>query len=70
MQVRILNTQDFALLDLRTKTTRPLTRLNNADTIRTFDVAPDGKQIVFDRVRDNSDRPPETALASLQKFKP
>jgi hypothetical protein len=55
MQVLILNTQDFVLLDLKTKTTRPLTRLDNAATIRTFDVTPDGKQIVFDRMRDNSD---------------
>jgi Tol biopolymer transport system component len=49
------NTLDFGLLDLKTKMTRPLTRLNNAATIRTFDVTPDGKQIVFDRLRDNSD---------------
>jgi len=28
---------------------------SNAATIRTFDVTPDGKQIVFDRLRDNSD---------------
>jgi hypothetical protein len=42
-------------LDLKTMTTRPLARLNNAATIRTFDVTPDGKQVVFDRLRDNSD---------------
>jgi hypothetical protein len=46
---------DFGLLDLKTMTTRPLARLNNAATIRTFDVTPDGKQVVFDRLRDNSD---------------
>src|SRR5262249_35855387 len=47
--------QDFWLLDLATKSSRPLTHLNNASTMRTFDVTPDGKQIVFDRLRDNSD---------------
>jgi hypothetical protein len=55
MPGRIGNTRDFGLLDLKAKTTRPLTRLNNTATIRTFDVTPDGKQIVFDRLRDNSD---------------
>jgi serine/threonine protein kinase len=49
------NTLNFSLLDLKTKTTRPLTRLNNAATIRSFDITPDGKQIIFDRLRDNSD---------------
>src|SRR5580765_3324438 len=29
--------------------------LSNAAVVRTFDVTPDGKQIVFDRLRDNSD---------------
>ena len=35
--------------------TRQLTHLTHRDTMRTFDVTPDGKQIVFDRLRDNSD---------------
>jgi hypothetical protein len=47
--------QDFWLLDLTTKTSRQLTRLNNSDAMRTFDITPDGKQIVFDRLRENSD---------------
>jgi Tol biopolymer transport system component len=47
--------QDFFLLDLATKKTRQLTRLNNRASIRTFDITPDGRQIVFDRLRDNSD---------------
>jgi Tol biopolymer transport system component len=50
-----LASQDFWLLDLATKKTRQLTRLNNRDAMRTFDIAPDGKQIVFDRSRENSD---------------
>ena len=47
--------QDFWLLDLATKKTRPLTHLNNPAAMRTFDITPDGKQIVFDRLRENSD---------------
>jgi Tol biopolymer transport system component len=46
---------DFWLLDLATKTTRPLTHLSDRGRIQTFDIAPDGKEIVFDRIRDNSD---------------
>ena len=47
--------QDFWLLDLATKRTRQLTRLANQGATRTFDVTPDGTQIVFDRLRENSD---------------
>ena len=47
--------QDFWLLDLATKKSRPLTHLNNSSTMRTFDITPDGKQTVFDRLRENSD---------------
>jgi Tol biopolymer transport system component len=47
--------QDFWLLDLDTKKAHPLTRLNNTASMRTFDITPDGKQIVFDRLRQNSD---------------
>lgn len=45
---------DFSLLDFTTGKTRPLTRLENQGTLRTFDVTPDGKYIVFDRLRQNS----------------
>jgi hypothetical protein len=34
--------------------TRRLTRLMDRATMRTFDITPDGKQIVFDRLRENS----------------
>jgi Tol biopolymer transport system component/tRNA A-37 threonylcarbamoyl transferase component Bud32 len=51
----LLASQDFWLLDLTTMKTRPLTRLRNRAAMRTFDIAPDGKQIVFDRLRENSD---------------
>ena len=50
-----LRSQNFWRLDLTTLTSRPLTRLQQRDTMRTFDVTPDGKRIVFDRLRDNSD---------------
>jgi Tol biopolymer transport system component len=46
---------DFWLLDLATNKTRPLTRLNDHGSLRTFDITPDGKSIVFDRSRENSD---------------
>jgi Tol biopolymer transport system component len=46
--------QDFWRLDLTTMNTRRLTRLTNRATMRTFDIAPDGKQIIFDRLRENS----------------
>ena len=45
--------QTLWLLDLATMKTRELTRLNNAGTIRSFDISPDGN-IVFDRLRGNS----------------
>ena len=47
--------QDFWLLDLASKTWKRLTRLMNMGVMRTFDVTPDGKQIVFDRLRENGD---------------
>ena len=46
--------QDFWLLDLRTMSTRRLTRFKDLSTMRTFDITPDGKQIVFDRKHENA----------------
>ncbi len=46
---------DFWLIDFITKTPRQLTRLSNQGAIGTFDITPDGKAIVFDRTRENSD---------------
>ena len=51
----LLATQDFWRLDLATMKSRPLTRLQNRGTMRTFDITPDGREIVFDRLRENSD---------------
>ena len=47
--------QDFWALDLKTKRSRPLAKLKSLGATRVFDVAPDGRSIVFDRVRDNAD---------------
>jgi Tol biopolymer transport system component len=47
--------QDFWLLDLSTMESRPLTRLDRNATMRTFDITPDGRRIVFDRLTENSD---------------
>jgi len=40
---------------LATKKRRLLTHLNSTARMRTFDITPDGKHVVFDRLRDNSD---------------
>jgi Tol biopolymer transport system component len=46
--------QDFWLLNLSDMKTRRLSELKDRAAMRTFDVTPDGKQIVFDRERVNS----------------
>jgi Tol biopolymer transport system component len=51
----LVGTQDFWLLELASHTTRQLTRLSNPTTTTAFDITPDGKHIVFDRVREQSD---------------
>jgi dipeptidyl aminopeptidase/acylaminoacyl peptidase len=45
---------DFWLLDFATGKSRPLTKLSNHGALRTFDITRDGKSIVFDRSRQNS----------------
>jgi len=47
--------QDFWLLDLATMKDRRLTHLDPNATMRTFDITPDGKRIVFDRLSEDSD---------------
>jgi Tol biopolymer transport system component len=47
------SSQNFWMLDLAAMKARQLSTVDNRDT-RTFDISPDGKQIVFDRLRDNS----------------
>ena len=47
--------QDFFLFDLATGRRRPLTALQPGESLHRFDVSPDGKQILFERARENSD---------------
>ena len=47
--------QNFELLDLTTGARRRLTDLGREYNMRSFDVSRDGKRILFDRYRDNSD---------------
>jgi TolB protein len=47
--------QQFYLLSLETGRRRQLTDLRAGPSVRGFDVSPDGKRILFDRVEENSD---------------
>ena len=47
--------QDFWLFDVTTGQRRQLTRLRPGQSLHRFDVSPDGKRVVFERVRENSD---------------
>jgi Tol biopolymer transport system component/tRNA A-37 threonylcarbamoyl transferase component Bud32 len=47
--------KDFWAVDLRTGRERQLTDLGPGFTIADFDVSPDGREILFDRARDESD---------------
>jgi Tol biopolymer transport system component len=51
----VLPSQDFWMLDLTTKKSRQLTEFKDRAAMQNFDITPDGKHIVFDRLRDNSD---------------
>jgi Tol biopolymer transport system component len=46
---------NFWMLDLTTDVVRQLTHFTDLSGITAFDIAQDGKSIVFDRVRENSD---------------
>jgi serine/threonine protein kinase len=47
--------QDFWLLDLSTMRSRRLTRLTSPAVMRSFDITPDGRRIIFDRSLEESD---------------
>ena len=53
--------QNLWRLDLASGSLAPLTDLAPGYETRTFDISPDGKQVLFDRYRENSD----VALISL-----
>ena len=46
---------DFWVFDLATGHLRQLTKLRPGFSVREFDVSADGKRILFERVRENSD---------------
>lgn len=46
---------DFWSVDLTTGQIRRLTELKPGYSVRSFDISPDGREILFDRVQDNSD---------------
>jgi Tol biopolymer transport system component len=50
-----VRSQNFFWIDLTSGQERQLTDLQPGSEIRNFDVSPDGTQILFDRLRDNSD---------------
>ena len=53
--LRNVESKDFWLLDFATNTSRQLTHFNDRGFLSTFDVTLDGKYLVFDRTRQNSD---------------
>lgn len=46
---------NFWLLDLKTNQRKQITNLKPGPLLKSFDVSPDGKQILFDRTQENSD---------------
>ena len=47
--------QDFWLLDLSTMRSRRLTQLSSSAVMRAFDITPDSRRIVFDRLSEDSE---------------
>jgi Tol biopolymer transport system component len=50
-----IESKDFWLVDLATSRIRQLTDLSDRGFLNTFDITPNGKHLVFDRSRQNSD---------------
>ncbi len=55
MSGNTLAEQDFWLLDVSTMRSRRLTQLSSSAVMRTFDITPDSRRIVFDRLSEDSD---------------
>jgi Tol biopolymer transport system component len=53
--LRNVESTNFWLFDLDSNTDRQLTHLSDRGYLTTFDITPDGKYLVFDRTRQNSD---------------
>ncbi len=47
--------QDFWMVNLATGERRQLTDLKRGYSVRSFDISPDGQEILFDRIQENSD---------------
>ncbi len=54
MQGQLLH-KNFWMLDLDNGKLRQLTDLKPGFSVKNFDISPDGKRILFDRSRENSD---------------
>jgi hypothetical protein len=50
-----VESKDFWLVDLAASRVRQLTGLSDRGFLNSFDLTPDGKHLVFDRSRQNSD---------------
>jgi Tol biopolymer transport system component len=50
-----ISRKDFYALDLKTGRERQMTNLGRGSTIVDFDISPDGREIVFDRVHEQSE---------------
>ena len=50
-----VGTDNFWILDLASNQTRQIARLTRLSDKHAFEITPDGKQIVFDRVSETSD---------------
>jgi hypothetical protein len=55
--------REFWRLDLQNHATRRIASFTDPNSLRTFDISPDGGSIVFERTRENSD----IALIELPK---